>query len=164
MARAKKNGPVPKGDMTPMIDMVFQLLIFFILTLNIVDPEGDFNLRLPKPGSAQAQQNDIINKPLRITLVSNTEGNLTKVWVGEKSCKMKTGTDPDEADVRAKIRAAMGGAAGSPSDFEIELGWGGPGRDTLKYRYVIKMLGICTGEKQPDGTVKTLVEKIKFIQ
>ena len=56
MARAKRNGPVPKGDMTPMIDMVFQLLIFFILTLNIVDPEGDFNLRLPKPGSAQAQQ------------------------------------------------------------------------------------------------------------
>ena len=79
MARANKNGPVPKGDMTPMIDMVFQLLIFFILTLNIVDPEGDFNLRLPKPGSAQAQQNDIINKPLRITLVSNTVGAVRDV-------------------------------------------------------------------------------------
>ena len=53
---------------------------------------------------------------------------------------------------------------GTDGWFEVELGWGGPGRDTLKYRYVIKMLGICTGEKQPDGTVKTLVERIKFIQ
>lgn len=164
MRRTKKSGQEVKGDMTPMIDMVFQLLIFFILTLNIVDPEGDFYLRLPKPGSAQAAQNDMMTKPLRITLVSNSEGDLTRVFVGDKACKMKTSTDPEESDVRARIRQAMGNAAGPKEDFEIELGWGGPGRDTLKYRYVLKMVGICTGEREPDGTVKTLVEKIKFIQ
>lgn len=163
MARTKKSGPVAKADMTPMIDMVFQLLIFFILTLNIVDAEGDFNLKLPKPGSAQASQNDIVNTPLRITLESNTDGILTKVWVGGSQCKMKTASDPDEADVRSKIRSAMGSSAGAPSDFEVELGWGGAGRDSLKYRYVIKMIGICSGEPQGD-TIKPLVEKIKFIQ
>ncbi|MCR5164681.1 MAG: biopolymer transporter ExbD [Thermoguttaceae bacterium] len=163
MARTKNSGSPAKPDMTPMIDMVFQLLIFFILTLNIVDPEGDFNLRLPKPGSAQAQQNDIVNPPLRIMLSSDLDGNLIKVHVGGQPCSMKNG-DPDADDVRAKIRSAMGSAAGPASDFEVELGWGGVGGDRLKYRYVIKMLGICSGEKQPDGTVKTLVEKIKFIQ
>ncbi len=164
MARAKKSDQEVKGDMTPMIDMVFQLLIFFILTLNIVDPEGDFYLRLPKPGSAQASENDVVTTPLRITLVSDSDGNLSKVFVGDKSCKMKTATDPDETEVRSRIRAAMGDSTGAPEDFEIELGWGGPGRDSLRYRYVLKMVGICTGERQPDGTVKTLVEKIKFIQ
>lgn len=164
MARAKRDSQEVKGDMTPMIDMVFQLLIFFILTLNIVDPEGDFNLRLPKPGSAQASENDIVSTPLRITMVSDTEGHLTGAFIGEKRCKMKTTTDPDEADVRARVRAAMGDSAGAAEDFSIELGWGGPGRDTLRYRYVLKMIGICTGERQPDGTVKTLVEKIKFVQ
>jgi len=164
MKRKKNDEMSAKGDMTPMIDMVFQLLIFFILTLNIVDPEGDFYLRLPKPGSAQAQENDLMPKPLRVTLVSNVDGELQGVFVGDKRCKMRTSTDPDEADVRAKVRAAMGNAAGAKEDFEIELGWGGPGRATLKYRYVLKMVGVCTGERQPDGTVKTLVEKIKFIQ
>ncbi|MDO4630618.1 MAG: biopolymer transporter ExbD [Planctomycetia bacterium] len=164
MARKREPSKRVQSDMTPMIDMVFQLLIFFILTLNIVDPEGDFYLRLPKPGSAQAQQNDMMTKPLRITLVSNTDGDLTRVHVGNKACKMRTSTDPDENDVRAKIRAEMGNAAGAPEDFEIELGWGGPGATSLKYRYVLKMVGICTGEREPDGSVKTLVQKIKFIQ
>ena len=34
-------------DMTPMIDIVFQLLVFFILTLQITAVEGDFNVRMP---------------------------------------------------------------------------------------------------------------------
>ncbi len=33
--------------MTPMIDVVFQLLIFFMLTLKIIAPEGDFNINMP---------------------------------------------------------------------------------------------------------------------
>jgi Biopolymer transport protein len=34
-------------NMTPMIDIVFQLLAFFIMTLKIVQPEGDFDVRMP---------------------------------------------------------------------------------------------------------------------
>ena len=34
-------------DMTPMIDVVFQLLVFFALTLNVVEAEGDFRIRMP---------------------------------------------------------------------------------------------------------------------
>ena len=32
--------------MTPMIDIVFQLLIFFIMTFKITAPEGDFYIDL----------------------------------------------------------------------------------------------------------------------
>ena len=38
--------------MAPMIDIVFQLLIFFMLNLKIVAPEGNFNINLPKIGRA----------------------------------------------------------------------------------------------------------------
>ncbi len=34
-------------QMTPMIDIVFQLLIFFIMTFKIVEVEGDFNIKMP---------------------------------------------------------------------------------------------------------------------
>ena len=34
-------------QMAPMIDIVFQLLIFFMLTLKIVEPEGDFSINMP---------------------------------------------------------------------------------------------------------------------
>ena len=35
-------------DMTPMIDIVFQLLTFFVMTLKIATSEGDFNIKMPR--------------------------------------------------------------------------------------------------------------------
>ena len=34
-------------DMTPMIDIVFQLLTFFCMTLRVSEAEGDFNIKMP---------------------------------------------------------------------------------------------------------------------
>ena len=34
-------------DMTPMIDIVFQLLTFFCMTLRVSAAEGDFNIKMP---------------------------------------------------------------------------------------------------------------------
>ena len=39
-------------DMTPMIDCVFQLITFFMLTLKTVFVEGDFDIRMPLGPSA----------------------------------------------------------------------------------------------------------------
>ena len=35
-------------NMTPMIDIVFQLLIFFVMTMNFVETEGELRSYLPK--------------------------------------------------------------------------------------------------------------------
>ena len=43
-------------QMTPMIDIVFQLLIFFVFTFKIVLPEGDFNIRMPSASASQSTQ------------------------------------------------------------------------------------------------------------
>ncbi len=37
-----------EGDMTPMIDVVFQLIIFFMTTIRFKELEGKFETQLPK--------------------------------------------------------------------------------------------------------------------
>ena len=53
-------------DLTPMVDMVFNLLIFFALSLNFVTTTGGINVKLPEASSA---------KPLK---TENITINLTK--------------------------------------------------------------------------------------
>jgi biopolymer transport protein ExbD len=46
MSACRKNDKI-ELQMTPMIDIVFQLLVFFIMTFKIVSQEGDFNIKMP---------------------------------------------------------------------------------------------------------------------
>jgi biopolymer transport protein ExbD len=55
-------------DMTPMIDMIFQLLIFFLLTSFFIMPE--VNVSLPKSRSAQSQP------PGSLVLTVERDGNV----------------------------------------------------------------------------------------
>ncbi|MBI2932471.1 MAG: biopolymer transporter ExbD [Planctomycetes bacterium] len=48
MPRAEEPAPYPALTMTPMIDVVFQLLIFFMLSMNIRPVEGKLLLTLPR--------------------------------------------------------------------------------------------------------------------
>jgi biopolymer transport protein ExbD len=70
-------------NMTPMIDVVFQLLTFFMLTLKTVIVEGDFNIRMPLGASAGAAEDNPI-PPLIVKMAANAEGRLTDVKLGGK--------------------------------------------------------------------------------
>jgi biopolymer transport protein ExbD len=71
-------------NMTPMIDVVFQLLTFFMLTLKTVIVEGDFNIRMPLGASAGAAEEDPI-PPLILKMSATPEGRLAGVQMGGKS-------------------------------------------------------------------------------
>jgi biopolymer transport protein ExbD len=71
-------------NMTPMIDVVFQLLTFFMLTLKTVIVEGDFNIRMPLGASAGAAEDNPI-PPLILKLTATPEGRLAGVQMGGKS-------------------------------------------------------------------------------
>lgn len=43
-----KRKPMAEGDMTPMIDMVFQLIAFFMVLINFSEVEQDQRIRLPE--------------------------------------------------------------------------------------------------------------------
>jgi biopolymer transport protein ExbD len=91
MAKRRKRAAVDlsplKGDMTPMIDVVFQLLIFFMLTIEFKQLEGKLSAYLPKDvgvNTSQAEPKEKVEIVLRVA----TEG--TKLdpvnnmpWSGE---------------------------------------------------------------------------------
>jgi biopolymer transport protein ExbD len=70
-------------NMTPMIDVVFQLLTFFMLTLKTVIVEGDFNIRMPLGASAGAAEDNPI-PPLIVKMAASPEGRLSGVQLGGK--------------------------------------------------------------------------------
>ena len=55
MARKRPESEGVQGDMTPMIDMVFQLLIFFMILINFADADQNVRVKLP--------ENDIVKPP-----------------------------------------------------------------------------------------------------
>ena len=60
MAKKKKKFEEIKPDMTPMIDVTFLLLIFFIVTLKFKVLEGRLDAALPKDrGSSTAKEEEI---------------------------------------------------------------------------------------------------------
>lgn len=67
----KKTTPgIVEGDLTPMIDMTFQLIAFFMLVINFSDVEQDQRIKLPaselaRPPSAPYEQ------PLTIHLMAS---------------------------------------------------------------------------------------------
>ena len=80
---SKLAGKVPI-DMTAMIDVVFQLLTFFMLTLKSVVVEGDFNIRMPLGASAGAAEDTPI-PPLIVKMTATPEGRLAGVQLGGQS-------------------------------------------------------------------------------
>jgi len=48
-----KRGIASTLDMTPIVDVVFNLLIFFALTLNFAVTSGGINVKLPEASSAE---------------------------------------------------------------------------------------------------------------
>jgi len=68
--RAKRGRPKPKiaPPMTPMIDVTFQLLIYFILTTTFRQPEGQIPGTLPKAGTSGISTIERLQTPIEITL------------------------------------------------------------------------------------------------
>ena len=70
---------------TSMIDVVFLLLIFFMLTLKIVEPEGDSTIHMP-PAPTQSPRlvapPEII-PPIKVRLQADEDGRLVMITFGQ---------------------------------------------------------------------------------
>jgi biopolymer transport protein ExbD len=53
MRFAKKNSEILEADLTPMIDMTFQLIAFFMIVINFSDAERAEQIQLPKSAIAK---------------------------------------------------------------------------------------------------------------
>jgi len=80
-ARRRRSGPLTI-NMTPMIDVVFNLLIYFVLTTSFRAPEGLFESRLPRTHG----------------LLAGTEVPISPIYVQ----LFKGGPDPEDFTIRIK--------------------------------------------------------------
>lgn len=139
-------------SMTSMIDIVFLLLVFFVMTFKISAQEGDFNIKMPAPGTGTPVNNTDL--PLKLRLISDGAGNLQDIVLnGSRSF----GTNWDS--LHSSIMQMVGDDAG-PSDeegpeVEIDLDY------DLHYVHLISAITAVTGHRQGDEIVK-LVERIKL--
>lgn len=140
---------------TPMIDVTFQLLTFFMFTLRIVGPEGDFNINMPPPG-AGAPNSEIL-PDIKVRLLATPQGGLAGLKLGDR----QLGNDPQAFQrLNDEILKLVGGAnTAQNNDIEVEI----DADYNLHFDNVVKAIGACTGRLGPDGkTIIRYVEKIKF--
>ncbi len=140
-------------QMTPMIDIVFQLLIFFIMSFKIVAQEGDFNVKMPLAAATAGTPDESLLPPLKLRLQADRNGALEAIRLNERSFN-------DFRSLHEYIRELVGDQAGpgSVSEPEIEI-------DTdyhLRYRYAIDAITAVSGYLDANGNVVKLIEKIKF--
>lgn len=145
-------------QMSSMIDVVFQLLIFFMLTLKIVEAEGDFDINMPlgKPETASAIDADL--PIMRVRLIAAENGDLADLQFNKQSL----GPGPQAfEELNRRIGEAVNrlNAAGPSNvekqEVEIDPDYG------LDYRYITEAISKCSGRLQ-DGTVIPYIRRIKF--
>lgn len=157
MKLSKSSAPSKvEVPMAPMIDIVFQLLIFFMLNLKIVAPEGNFNINLPISAPSNAQQ-DISLPDIKVGLRSDQDGNLTQLTLGGNNL----GNNEAAFDRLNKEILTIIGRPGNPLTKEIEVELDADYE--CQYKYVVKAISRCTGRFDPQTQqVARYVEKIKF--
>ena len=139
--------------MTPMIDIVFLLNIFFLFTFKIVLPEGDFNVQMPSAAAARAAE-PTETLPLRVVLKATPEGELADLRLAGVS--FGNGGDAF-ARLQQHVRGVVGDAGPAAAEQEVELDcdYG------LNYEYVVRAITAVTGYIE-NGQRHKLIERIKF--
>jgi biopolymer transport protein ExbD len=152
--RPTREGLADKIDinMTPMIDIVFQLLAFFIMTLKIVQPEGDFDVRMPLGAAAAAAPDEEQIPPIRIRLTAGESG------LGGIAMNGSPVASFEELQERVIALVGLDSGPNSIADkTEVELDCD----EQLPYEHVVNAISAVSGTVQ-DGQIIELVKKIKF--
>jgi len=140
-------------DMTPMIDVVFQLISFFMFSLKVVSPEGDFDIRMPLGKSASAVMDDQQVPPIRVKLAAGPDGSMASITMNGNPLK-------DFNDLQKEVVRLVGKGRGPDSlaektEVELDCDYG------LKYVNVVRAITAVSGTVQ-DGQIVELIKKIKF--
>jgi biopolymer transport protein ExbD len=178
-------------NMTPMIDVVFQLLTFFMLTLKTVIVEGDFNIKMPL-GAAAGAAEEIPLPPLQVRMTATPEGRLAGVRLGERTMVDQQLLE-ELAGTDAAIEAALPNAKADPAGLAaaqrarqvaidalvatlqagiLDTFGNDPAKAEeaeleldcdpgLKYDYVVSAITAASGIVQGDEVIP-LIQKIKF--
>lgn len=142
-------------QMTAMIDVVFQLLVFFIMTFNVVEAEGDFAIQLPG-APAQETLDDVAPVKLKLKMTANGDGSL-------KTLTLNGTTIDSFAALHGRILDMLDGGSSSDeqAEYEVEIQCD----FDLHYDNVIRAITAVSGERKMiagKDEIITLIDKIRF--
>ena len=150
-------------NMTSMIDIVFQLLVFFIMTFKIVAQEGDFNIRMPLAASSPETMEDTPPEVIHVILKAGDDGTVSSIDVDDEvQVKTLGGGTIEElyASLNSYIDGKVSGGNDPESGIETEVEFD---IDTnLKYGFTVKAIEAVSGRQLANGEVKKLIENIKL--
>ena len=134
----------PTINMTPMIDVVFLLLTFFVLTFKIIVPEGNFNIQMVPQGHAKPAE--VPHDPVQVRLLAGENGLISEIQLnGEKI---------ESFDL---LRQRVSAIASANPDLEIVL----YPDDHLHYEYLIRAVTAVNGEFH-EGQIRKICDHIQF--
>ncbi len=94
--RKQKNGKSGAGatlDLTPIVDVVFNLLIFFALSLNFAATSGGINVKLPSASSAEPVKTEQLT--VNLTQAGQVYYNDKEIDMDELAPKLQEIEDKD---------------------------------------------------------------------
>ena len=142
-------------NMTPMIDVCFQLLIFFMLSLRLYSPEGDFSIKMPLAAPQEGLPDETQTPPVKIRLCADRNGNLASMEIGQR----KLATFKELSHQVREVSGLDRGPTATTTSAEVELDCD----YNLKFEYVVNALTAISGYVADDKqSIVRMIEKIKF--
>ena len=148
MGRRKRSGggnEEVETNLTSALDLIFNILAFFVVTFNPPKPEQNFDVTLPPPKEQQDESEGEMELPdmeavlfedIQITLTAGPTGALTGVNIAGKQLP---GTNM--AALTRELRLLAGSIGGATGEKLEAATIAAP--PTLKYRYVINVIDAC---------------------
>ena len=144
-----------KMNMTSMIDIVFQLLVFFVMTFDPPNYEGDFSVKMPLNSEAPPPIDIDIPTMISVKLTAALDGTISNILVDS--------VPVDQSDLYGGLtkaiesRLAVEGDPDSASETEVDFDIA----RELRYSYTVAAIEAVSGKKEGDVVTK-LISKIKF--
>ncbi len=168
LLKPSAGSSAPEMQMTPMIDMVFQLLIYFLFTFKIVTTEGDFNMKLPKMDEGTGPKETLV-EPLEVNLRADPSGELREIAISSRSIQRTVSVVPgDRNSARAAFAALLSdvkqyvGQESGPNSLRSQVEAKIAFDFQLHYRYVIDAMTNVSGYRDSQGQIVRLIEKVSF--
>lgn len=140
-------------QMTPMIDIVFQLLTFFLMSFKITAQEGDFNIKMPLAAPNAGAPDDSVLPPLKLQLRADAQGALQSITLNDQAF-------PSFSALHTHVRGLLGDASGPGSveeaEIEIDCDY------QLKYSSAVAAVTAVSGYIDADGNIVKLIDNINF--
>lgn len=157
--RTRTNTTKIETQMAPMIDVVFLLLIFFMLTLKIVEPEGDFDINMPIGAPAQSAVTDAELPPFKVRMEADPDtGELRQLSFNGIALGSGRGVfDVLNGEILKSVNALQAAGPGNLDRQEVEIDpdYG------LRYENIISAISACSG-RMVDGRMVRYISRIKF--